>query len=155
MSFLFIYFMINLQQIETDLTAAIKAKRQIAVDTLRGLKARVQNEKIAKTKPELSEDELLGLVRSEIKRRKEAAESFAKGGRPELREKELAEAEILQNYLPAQMSEEAVAHLAGQIISDNNFTAADFGRAMGILKAKVGAAAEGGLLAKILKEKLN
>jgi len=145
--------MLSLKQIETDLVAAIKAKDRIAADTLRGLKTRIQNEQIAKIK-ELEESEILALVKSEHKRRKEAAESFNQGNRPELAEKELKEAAILEKYLPAQMSEAELNGLIEKIIVENGFAAKDFGKAMGLLKAQAGNAADGSLIAKLLKEKL-
>jgi uncharacterized protein YqeY len=145
--------MISLQQIESDLVNAMKAKDQVALETLRGLKVRLQNEKIAKLK-DLSEEEMVSLVKSEIKRRREAADSFKTGGRQEMADKELAEAAILEKYLPAQMSEQELVSLIDQIISENNFTVADFGKAMGLAKGKVGQTADGAAIAKMLKEKL-
>lgn len=145
--------MISLQQIETDLVTAMKAKDQVAVDTLRGLKTRIQNEKVSKMK-DLSEDDILALVRSEVKRRKEAAESFQQGGRQEAAEKELTEASILEKFLPAQMSEDVVAAEADKLIAEHSFTAADFGKAMGQLKSKLGNSADGSMVARVLKAKL-
>ena len=151
--------MLTLSQIQDDLVAAMKAKDQMAVETLRGLKTRVQTQKTAPGRSasadkELSETELVSLVKSEVKRRKEAAETYVKGARQELADKELAEAKILEKYLPAQMSEADLAVLVEKTIAENNFTAKDFGAAMGKLKAQVGNTADGALLAKILKEKL-
>jgi uncharacterized protein len=145
--------MISLSQIESDLTAAMKAKNQIAVDTLRGLKVRLQNEKISKMK-DLAETDIIALVKSEIKRRKEAAESFSAGGRADMAEKELSEAKILENYMPQQMSEQELSKMIDDLVSANSFTAVDFGKAMGALKAKAGQNADGALMAKLLKEKL-
>ena len=145
--------MISLKQIETDLITAMKAKDQTAIDTLRALKVRAQNEKIAKGH-DVTDEEMIALIKSEIKRRKEAAESFTSGGRADSADKELAEATILEKYLPAQMSEQEIAVLVEQIIQEHGFTATDFGKAMGQLKAKVGQSADGGMMAKILKEKL-
>lgn len=149
--------MISLPQIENDLKDAMKAKDSISVDVLRGLKTRITNEQIAKTsakKGNLSEEDLHNLVRSEIKKRKEAAEAFTKGGRVEMAEKELAEAKILEKYLPAQMGEEELVKLIDQTIAESGFTAKDFGKAMGVLKARVGTAADGATLARLLKERL-
>jgi hypothetical protein len=148
--------MFTLSQIEDQLKVALKAKDSLTANTLRGLKARIQNEQIAKMAGEkgLLEAELVVLVKSEIKRRKEAAESFTAGNRPQMAKKELLEAKILQKYLPEQMSEVALSALADEVISKNNFTAQDFGKAMGVLKVKVGNSADGGLMARILKEKL-
>ena len=145
--------MINLQEIETQLKTAMKAKRQVEVDVLRGLKTRVQNEQIAK-QTELSEEEIFALIRSEVKKRKEASESFTAGGRQELAEKETTEAEILNKFLPAQMPEAEVAKIIEQVLADNQFTQADFGKAMGAVKAKVGSNADNAVVAKLLKQKL-
>ena len=155
--------MISLSQIETDLTAAMKAKDQIVVETLRGLKTRIQNEKIAKMSAkggsasggkDLGEAEIVVLIRSEVKRRKESAEAFKTGNRQELMQKELQEAAILEKYLPAQMPEDELSKIIEQTVAENNFTAKDFGPAMGKLKTALGDKAEGALLAKLLKEKL-
>ncbi len=147
--------MISLKQIETDLVTAMKAKDQIAVGVLRGLKTRIQNEKVSKMVEELSEDEILALVRSEIKKRKEAAEAFQKGGNSESSQKELSEAEILNKFLPPQMSEAEIAKIAEEVIASGNFVAADFGKAMGALKMRAGTNADGSILAKVLKQKLS
>ena len=145
--------MLNLQQIETDLVTAMKAKNQLAVETLRGLKTRVQNEQISKMK-DLAEADIIGLIRNEVKRRKEAAQTYTTAGRQELADKELAESLILEKYLPAQMPEAELAKLIDEAIAENNFTPSDFGKAMGKLKAQVGDSADGAALAKLLKEKL-
>lgn len=145
--------MLNLNQIESDLKAAMLAKDQLAVDVLRGLKTRLQNERIAKAK-DLTEDDIFALVRSEVKKRKEAAAAFQTGGRAEMSEKELKEAEVLEKYLPAQMSEAELSALIDAVIAENNFIASDFGKAMGALKAKVGSAADGSTLSRLLKERL-
>ncbi len=153
----------SLQEIENDLTAAIKAKNQLAADTLRGLKARIQNEKISKLSRgtgsssggnDLSEADLVALVRSEIKRRREAVLSYRSGGRPELADKEAKEAAILETYLPKQLSESEISEYLENFLAQNQFTAKDFGAAMGQLKAKLGQSVDGAMLAKLLKEKL-
>jgi uncharacterized protein YqeY len=145
--------MISLSQIEQDLVAAMKAKDQVAVDTLRGLKTRIQNEKIAKQK-DLTEDDLVALVKNEVKRRKEAASVYTTGNRAELAQKELAEAAVLEKYLPEQMSAEQLSAIVDKTIADMSATAADFGKVMGKLKATVGNQADGAILAKLLKERL-
>lgn len=146
--------MLSLSQIENDLKEALKAKDRLALEALRGLKTRIQNEKVAKMKEDLSEDEILALIRSELKKRREAAESFKTGGRTELMEKELGEADVFQKYLPQQMSEEQIAQMVESMLSGQAYTTGDFGKLMGQLKLKAGNAADGALLAKVLKEKL-
>lgn len=144
----------NLADIESDTHTALKARDSVAADTLRGLKTRVQNEQIAQGH-ELSETEIVALVASEVKRRKEAAEAFKAGNRPELAEKEYLEAKILQKYLPAQADEAEIRQVVGQMAKESGWsTKKDFGPAMAALKAKFGASADSGTLAKILQELL-
>jgi hypothetical protein len=155
--------MITLAQIEAEIMAALKAKDQLLADTLRGLKLRVQNEQIAKMPAkggsasggkELSEDEILALVKSEIKRRKEAAEAYVAGNRQELADKELAEAKILEKYLPPQKSEAELGAIIDQAIAEAHASPSDFGKLMGKLKSQLGSQADGATLARLLKEKL-
>ena len=68
--------------------------------------------------------------------------------------KELAEAKILESYMPAQMSEAEILTVIESVVAEGGFTAADFGKAMGAVKAKVGQNADGAVVAKLLKEKL-
>ncbi len=145
--------MITLQQIESDLKSAMLAKEQLAVDVLRGLKTRLTNERIAKGR-DLSPEEMVAVLKSEVKKRKEAAEAFKAGARAELAEKELKESVFLEKYLPAQMSEGDMAAAVEAAVSENGFTAKDFGKAMGLLKAKLGQSADGATLSKLLKERL-
>lgn len=147
------YFKMTLQDIETALVTAMKAHEQIKVDTLRGLKTRITNEQIAKG-GELAEADLLGLVQSEVKRRKEAATAFRDGNRQEQAEKEEAEAAILAEFLPPQLSEQEIASQIDAKIAENSWAAKDFGGAMGTLKKEFGNSADGAVIAKILKEKL-
>lgn len=144
---------LSLQIIEAKLTQSLKDKNQLATDTLRGLKTRITNEQIAKG-GELTSDEILALVKSEAKRRKEAVEAFTGGNRPEAAAKETAELEILSEFLPEQVSEEQISTTIDEQISANSWTAADFGKAMGALKQELGNNADGAIIAKILKEKL-
>jgi uncharacterized protein YqeY len=144
--------MLNLSQIESDLTDAIKSRNPVSVDTLRGLKTRIQNEKIAKQK-DLEESDVLALIRNEVKRRRESATAFEQGGRKELAEKELLEVEVLQKYLPPEMSEEQISTKVEEIMAGGEYSEKDFGQLMGKLKAAL-PEADGAVLAKILKEKL-
>lgn len=146
--------MVTLSAVETALTTALKARDQISADTLRSLKTRIQNDQIAKGS-ELNETELLALVQSEAKRRKEAATAFRDAGRTEQADKEEAELAVLSVFLPEQVSEAEVETVIDAKIAENNWAKADFGTAMGTLKAHFGNSADGGVIAKLLKQKLN
>ncbi len=144
---------LSLSHIQELLVEKLKAKDQLAVDTLRALKTRIMNDQIAKGS-ELTSEEILSLVKSESKRRKEAAEAFTAGDRAEAAAKELAEAEILSQFLPEQVSEADIATAIEAKIASEGWTTADFGKAMGALKQHFGNSADGGTVSKILKEKL-
>lgn len=146
--------MLSLSAVETALQNALKARDQVTVDTLRGLKTRITNDQIAKGS-ELTEAEILALVQSEAKRRKEAATAFRDGGRTEQADKEEAELKVLAAFLPEQVSEEEITKVIEAKVAENSWTSKDFGQAMGVLKAQFGNTADGALLAKLLKEKLN
>lgn len=144
---------LSLKTIEESLVSALKSRNALEADTLRALKTRIQNEKINLGK-DLDENQILVLVQSEVKKRKDAVELYEKGGRSELAEKEKSEIEVLKKFLPEQLSEEEISNVILEVIKENNFTSADFGKAMGQLKARLGNTADGATISKILKEKL-
>jgi uncharacterized protein YqeY len=146
--------MVNLSAVETALQAAVKARDQIAADTLRALKTRIQNEQISKGS-ELSEADVLVLVQSEAKRRKEAALAFRDGGRAEAADKEESELKVLAVFLPEQVSDEEIEKAIDAKLAENSWTTKDFGAAMGAMKAHFGSNADGATVARILKQKLN
>lgn len=146
--------MVNLSAVETALKEALKARDSITVETLRALKTRIQNEQISKGS-ELSEADVLVLVQSEAKRRKEAGAAFREGGRTEAADKEEAELKVLSAFLPEQVSEEEIEKFIDSKLAENSWTTKDFGVAMGALKAHFGNTADGATVAKLLKQKLN
>lgn len=93
-------------QIKADMVAAIKAKDDLVRSTLRMAVSAIQNEEVAgKVARELSEAEVLAVLNREVNKRKDSAQAYTDGNRPELAAKELAEAEVLGRYLPAALSE--------------------------------------------------
>ena len=116
--------------------------------------ARVTEEELEKESG-LLEDEVLEIISSEIKKRKEAALLFEKGKRMDLSEKERAEAKILEKYLPEQLSEEEIKKLAREIIEKNGAkNLKDMGKVMAELMPKLKGKADGGLVSKIIRELL-
>ena len=147
------------EKLDNDLTAAQKAKDSLRVDTLRLLKARIKNEQIiaqgeGKQSAELPDDKIMAIISSEIKKRRDSVEAYTKGGRPELAKKEQDEIEILQKYLPEQLSESEVAKIIDETLTGQALSAADFGKAMGLVMSKLKGKADGTLISKLLKEKL-
>lgn len=102
-------------QIKTDMVTAMKAREALKVEVLRGLMSSCTNELVAlKRLPteELSDQEVLTVIRREVKKRKDAFEQFTKGNRPELAQKEETERVMLEAYLPAMMSQDDIRKIA-------------------------------------------
>ena len=92
------------------------------------------------------------VIRRQLKQRQEAVEAYEKGGRVELAEKERAEAEILQEFLPKQMSEEEIGRIVDETVAQ--LDGSDFGRVMGIVMGKMKGQADGNTVARMVREKL-
>jgi len=157
------------QQIQNTTTEAMKAKDQFLVETLRMLLAAVQGkekEKKYKEKIEgeaqLTDEEILNVVSSEIKKRRDAIILYNQGNRPELAEREQKEIEVLIKYLPAQLSIEDIKKLVQESISKVKAEMKDpsagsgqvMGKVMADLNPKVKGKADGGEVSKIVKELL-
>ena len=103
------------KRIRNDMTAAMKARDQLRVDTLRGALAAFTNELVAKgRKPteELADNDTITVLKRLAKQRKEAAEQYEKGGRAELAQKETSELKIIEEYLPQMASREEIEKVA-------------------------------------------
>ncbi len=144
---------LSLSAIETELTSALKSRDQIKADVLRALKTRVQNFKIEK-QSDLSSEDIISLVKSEIKKRKDSIEMYSNAGRQDSADKEQQEVNVLQVFLPEQVDEETLSLAIDTFIADNNWTKSEFGPAMSKLKEHFGASADGAMIAKLLKAKL-
>ncbi len=143
--------------ITSDLTTAMKAKEALKVEVLRGLKAAFTNELVAtKRKPTdpLPDEDALGVIRREVKKRKEASEAFKAGNRPELANKEDAERVLLETYLPALMGQEAIMKIVEAKKVEMGITdKKDMGRFMGAVMKDLAGKADGGDV-KAVVEKL-
>jgi uncharacterized protein YqeY len=145
-------------RLRTDLTAAMKARDSLRAGTLRMVLTAVTNAEVAgKQARELSDDDVLGVLTTEAKKRREAAEAFDAGQRPELAQKERDEAAILAEYLPEQLTAEEVHKLVTATI-DQLGVAGDgmkaMGRVMGALQPQVKGRADGGVVAAEVKKAL-
>lgn len=145
-----------LDQITEELKKAQKEQDKEKLATLRMLVSAIKNEEIAKKKRgKLSDEEIQEVITREVKKHKDSIESYKAGGRSDLVKKEEAELEILKQYLPKQLSFEEVGHIIDEVIkSSGAMTPADFGKVMGQVMRKVKGKAEGGIVSKMVKEKL-
>jgi uncharacterized protein YqeY len=139
-----------------DLTAAIKARDQLRSATLRlTLSAIGYEETAGKTARQLSDDEVLKIITREVKKRRDAAEAFEKGGRAESAAREREEAELLTGYLPAQLTDEELTALVTDAVAASGATGpAAMGTVMKEVRPKVAGRAEGGRVAAEVKRQL-
>ena len=134
---------------------AMKAGDAQKRDTLRFLESALKNEAIEKRKPvtELTDDEVIAVVKRMAKQRMDSIESYRAGGREDLAAKEEAELLFLKGYLPAEMPIEEVRQLVTEAVSESGATSkADFGKVMGLAMKKVAGRADGMIVKKFLEE---
>jgi hypothetical protein cdiviTM7_02614 len=147
------------ETISNDLKAAFLGGNRFISDTLKGLKAVILNQEIALGKREegLTDAEVEAVVQKEVKKRKESAEIYTQAGRDELAQKELDEMAILEKYLPQQLSEAEIEALLRQIIDEGKLTldAKNQGMLIGQVKKRVGSAADGAVVARVVARLLN
>ena len=144
-------------KIKEDIKDAMKKREAERLSVLRMLDAAIKNKEIEKKKKEagLSDEEILEVVSSEVKKRKDAAQQFKNGGRPELAEKEENEAATLIAYLPPQLSEGEIEALAKEAIEATGAkTEKEFGKVMGRLAPKIKGRADGALVSQIVRKYL-
>lgn len=143
-------------QIQTDLTAAMKARDELTLSVLRMALAAVKEAKVSGTEVrDLSDDEVVALLAKEAKRREESAQAYTEGGRPERAERELAERDVLARYLPTPLSSDEVAALVHQALDEGGFTApSEMGLAMKAAMAKVAGQADGKVVSALVKARL-
>lgn len=152
--------------IEQDLIEAMKARDEIKLSVLRMLKSAIHNSEIQKQSAsarqssrdgtELKDEDVLGVIQSQIKQRQDSIELYEKGGRQELAQKEKAEIEILKTYLPEQMGEDEIREIIRKAIADTNAASIqDMGRVMGQIMPQVKGKADGSLVSNIVKEELS
>lgn len=145
------------EQLQEDLTAAIKGRDELRSSTLRLTLAAVTSEEVAgKVKRELSDSEVLKVIAREAKKRREAADAFESAGRAESAAQERAEGEVLATYLPQQLSDEELAAIVAEAVAESGASGPQaMGAVMKLVRPKVGDRAEGGRIAAAVKAALS
>ena len=134
--------------------SAMKADQKVKANILRSLLAALKKVEI-EIKGELSEDQFFSVVKKMVKQLKESVEVYSKAGRGELAEKEKSELEIIQVYLPEQLSEEKTIELVKEVISEISAESiSDMGKVMSMVMQKSGGKVDGGKANRIAKELL-
>ena len=145
------------QRVDSDLKEAMRAKEATKVGVLRMLKSALKYAAIAKSgaESELSDAEAIQVIRKQAKQRQDSIESFEKGGRTELAEKENEELALLNTYLPQAMSSEEVEKVVRETIAELGATSkAQMGAVMKALQAKISGRADGKTLSSEVQKQL-
>ena len=144
-------------QINDDIKAAMLARDKVALDALRGIKKEFLEAKVAKGSDGILHDELaVKIMQKLVKQRKETAQIYSEQNRPELAEKELEEAAIIEKYLPAQMSSDKLSQILSEIISRIGAKSPqDMGKVMGVATKELAGKADGKLISEMVKTLLN
>lgn len=144
-------------RINQDLKAAMISRDSFLSDVLKGLKSAILNQEIAEGKRDegLDDQAIEVLLARELKKREEAAKLYEQGGNQMMADKERKEKEVISTFLPKQLTESEIGIIVDQVILDVGAgSPQDMGKVIGAVKAKTGTTADGALIAKIAKNKL-
>lgn len=142
-------------KINAEMVIAAKAKDKIRLSAIRMLKTALHNKEIDLIRP-LSEAETLQVLSAIVKQRKDSIEQFAKGGRIDLVEKETAELNVVQEFMPAQMSDEEVEAIIKKAITEiNAVSVKDMGKVMKVLMPQLTGKADGKMVGEKVKALLS
>jgi hypothetical protein len=143
-----------IDELQADMTSAMRSGDALRRDTLRLVIASTQNAAKEKRAP-LTDEEAIEVIAREVRKRREAIDAFRAGGRVDLADHEAAEVDILTPYLPTQLSEDEVRTLAREAIAATGATTPrDMGRVMGQLMPRVKGRADGRLVSAVVSEEL-
>jgi uncharacterized protein len=142
------------EKFTADLKESMKAKDEVKVSTIRFLMSAIHNVEIEKD-GELGEEDIVSVIQKQVKQRKESIEGFEKGNRPELVKKEKQEMQILQEYLPEQISSTVIKNMVDKAIKDTSSSGQqDIGKVMGALSQQLKGKADMSTVSSIVKKKL-
>jgi uncharacterized protein YqeY len=145
------------QQLEQDIKTAMLAGDKQLVTTLRGLKSAILYVEVANGSRDegLGNNEVIQVLTKEAKKRQESADLYQQGGNRDKADQELAEKAIIEKYLPAQLTEDDINKLIDKVEAEQGKASSEnMGKIIGAVKAKGGPSADGGLIARLVKERL-
>ena len=143
------------EKIQQDIKAAMLAKDSVALASVRAIKAAILLAKTAENGKPVDDAEIVKIIQKLVKQRKESADIYSQQNRPELAENELAEAAVLEKYLPKQLSEAEVEEaLKGIIAQVGASSMADMGKVMGVATKALAGQADGKLISALVRKLL-
>ena len=145
------------ETLRSDLTEAIRARDELKSGTIRMVLTAITTEEVAgKEARILSDPKIITVLSREAKKRREAAEAFADGGRPDRAEREKQEGEVIATYLPTQLSEVEINRLIAEAIAETGASGpAGMGQVMKIVSPKIAGKADGGTVSALVKAALS
>jgi uncharacterized protein YqeY len=146
-------------RLQSDLTDSIRSRDELRSATLRMVLTAIKSAEVAGSQARtLSDEEVLAVLRSEAKKRREAAEAFGGAGRADRAERERAEEQVIEGYLPAQMDDGTLAGIVTDAVAEaaaaGQTGMAAMGRVMGLVRPRIGQQAEGGRVAAEVRRQL-
>lgn len=145
-------------RLRADLTTAIKGRDEVRSSTLRMILTAITNAEVAgKVQVELDDEQVVGVLSTEAKKRREAATAFEDAGRTEMAAKERAELEVLTDYLPAQLSEVEIAEIVSRAVEQTGAAGEGMramGKVMGVVQPQVKGKADGSVVAAEVRRQL-
>ena len=143
------------EQIQKDYVAAMKAKDAFKAGVLSFLRAQIKNVIINEKKDALTDDEVVAVIKKQVKQRQDSIEQFKTGGRDDLVQKESSELEILKSYLPEEMSEEAIETIVNEAIAETGASSMkDMGADMKLVTPQTTGRADGRLVSELVRKQL-
>jgi len=144
------------EKLQADLTDAIRSRNEVVSGTVRMLLAAITNEEVAgKAAKVLTDAEIITVLSREAKKRREAVEAYTQAKRDDLASKEKAEAAVIANYLPEQLSEDEIKKLIQEAINETGASGpAGMGLVMKVLQPKIAGKADGGVVSGLVKAAL-
>ena len=143
------------QRINDDVKTAMRNKDKERLGTLRLITAAIKQKEVDE-RIELNDDQVLGVLEKMIKQHKDSIEQYENAGRSELADKEKAELVIIQEYMPAQLSEAEITALIDEAIAETGASEMkEMGKVMGLLKPKLAGRADMGQVSALIKSKLS
>lgn len=142
-------------QIMNDIKEAMKAKNTVVLATLRLLNSSIKNKEIEVRPAELTEKDILSVLKKAAKQRQDAMEQYEKANRQDLVDQEASELKVIESYLPAPMTEEQLSQLVGEAIKEVGASSMkEMGAVMKVVQEKTGGAADNKLVSQMVKSQL-
>lgn len=144
------------EQIPEDLKNALRNKNTLELSVLRMLQSALKNREIENNKKDLTDEDVIGVVGAEIKKRRDAASEFEKVNRPDAAAQEKAEIDILMKYMPRQITEDEIRDVVKRAVEETQAESMkDIGKVMKVIMPQVKGKADGSVVNNIVKEMLN